>query len=114
MISTTSSRTVCTHATIRLSMFLCPQPARPSLSAAKPSPSRSAPLAKRDRKFSPVPAGPKQATVPVATPEAVATVDEESYGRWQQWQGGLSYLQRLLRAGALTNVNRYDVSCFKE
>jgi len=69
---------------------------------------------KAGQKIFPLPAGPKQATVPVATPEAVATVEEESYGRWQQWQGGLSYLQRLLRAGALTNVNRYDVSCFKE
>lgn len=56
---------------------------------------------KPGQKLFPLPAGVKRAE---AEPQAL----------WQQWQGGVNYLQRLLRAGAPTDVNRYDVSCFEE
>jgi 3D (Asp-Asp-Asp) domain-containing protein len=32
----------------------------------------------------------------------------------EQWQGGMRYLQRLLKAGAPSDVNRYDENCFGE
>jgi 3D (Asp-Asp-Asp) domain-containing protein len=31
---------------------------------------------------------------------------------FEQWLGGLHYVQRLLKAGASNDVNRYDVNCF--
>jgi hypothetical protein len=60
--------------------------------------------------------------VPIAVPEAVVDNLIEIEGQtvaeppnlFEQWQGGLHYLQRLLRAGSPADVNRYDVKCFEE